>query len=102
MLKHEENLMQVDMNLLVVFIVVFRELSVSRAAEHLNVGQPAVSASLVRLRHCFDDRLFVRSGRGMRATQKASQIAEALIPVMSGLSSVIDGFAAGRTRGKKT
>jgi DNA-binding transcriptional LysR family regulator len=99
--KHEETLMQVDMNLLVVFMVVFRELSVSRAAEHLSVGQPAVSASLVRLRNCFDDRLFVRSGRGMRPTQKASQIAEALVPVMSGLSSVIDGFAVGHTRGKQ-
>jgi DNA-binding transcriptional LysR family regulator len=95
---YEQNLMRLDMNLLVVFMVVFRELSVSRAAEHLNVGQPAVSGSLARLRQCFDDRLFVRSGRGMRPTDKAFQIAEALTPAMTVLGSVIDGFAARRTR----
>ncbi|MFK3973546.1 LysR family transcriptional regulator [Pseudomonas sp. NPDC087358] len=98
---YEKNLMQVDMNLLVVFMVLFRELSVSRAAEHLSVGQPAVSGSLVRLRNCFDDRLFVRCGRGIRPTEKALQIAEALTPAMSALGSVIDGLAAGITRANR-
>lgn len=91
---YEKNLMKVDMNLLVTFMVVFRERNVSRAAERLSVGQPAVSASLVRLRNCFDDRLFVREGRGMRPTAKAIAIADALLPAMSTLGSVIDGFAA--------
>lgn len=99
--KYEKNLLQVDMNLLVVFMVVFRELSVSRAAEHLSVGQPAVSGSLVRLRNCFDDQLFVRCGRGIQPTEKASQIAEALIPAMSALGSVIDGFGVGVTPRKR-
>lgn len=97
---YEKNLMKVDMNLLVVFMVVFRELNVSRAAEHLSVGQPAVSASLVRLRNCFDDRLFVREGRGVRPTAKAVAIADALLPAMSALGSVIDGFAALKSRAK--
>lgn len=81
----------IDLNLLVVFMVMFREQSVSRAAEYLNVQQPAVSGSLVRLRNCFDDPLFLRAGRGMRPTSRAVEIATALLPAMSIIGAVISG-----------
>ena len=81
----------IDLNLLVVFMVMFREGSVSKAAKYLNVRQPAVSGSLVRLRNCFDDPLFFREGRGMRPTSRAVEIATALLPAMSIIGAVISG-----------
>jgi DNA-binding transcriptional LysR family regulator len=90
---NEKNLRQVDLNLLVVFMVVFRERSVSRAAQHLSVGQPAVSGSLVRLRERFGDPLFFRSGKGIKPTHKAVEIAAALAPAMSIIDAVVSGFS---------
>ncbi|MDB6144251.1 MAG: putative LysR-family transcriptional regulator [Pseudomonas sp.] len=81
----------IDLNLLVVFMVMFHERNVSRAAERLHVGQPAVSGSLFRLRQRFDDPLFLRAGRGMRPTHRAIEIANALLPAMSVIGSVING-----------
>ena len=72
------DLAKVDLNLLLVFYVVYQSLSVSVAAEQLGVGQPAVSNSLKRLRRFFQDPLFLRSGRNIRPTCKAAQIAEKL------------------------
>ncbi|WP_397453133.1 LysR family transcriptional regulator [Pseudomonas sp. NA-150] len=86
--------MRVNLNLLVVFMVVFRELNVSRAAEQLSIGQPAVSGSLARLRERFDDQLFIRSGRGVRPTKRAVEIADALLPAMNAIGVVVDGFTA--------
>jgi DNA-binding transcriptional LysR family regulator len=82
----------VDLNLLIIFLIVFREENVSRAAQYLGVNQPAVSGSLARLRRYFDDPLFVRRGRFMRPTHKARQIAEMLIPAMQQIEGVISLF----------
>lgn len=60
-----------DLNLLVCFDVLMRERNVSRAAEKLNVSQPAMSSSLKRLRDYFNDPLLVRTARGMEPTEKA-------------------------------
>ena len=49
------NLRNVDLNLLVAFDVLMRERHVTRAARRLGVGQPAMSASLSRLRHLSPD-----------------------------------------------
>lgn len=61
----------IDLNLLRTFAVVYRERSITRAADALNVSQPAVSYALRRLRAHFDDPLFVRSGSGVRPTRVA-------------------------------
>jgi DNA-binding transcriptional LysR family regulator len=86
---NEDILLSIDLNLLLTFLVVFRERSVSEAARHLRVTQPAVSGSLVRLRQCFDDPLFLRRNRKMQPTPKAEEIAEALLPAMLRIESVI-------------
>jgi len=86
---NEDILLSIDLNLLLTFLVVFRERSVSEAARHLRVSQPAVSGSLVRLRQCFDDPLFLRRNRKMQPTPKAEEIAEALLPAMLQIESVI-------------
>lgn len=68
------NLAKVDLNLFVVFDVIFAQQSLTRAAEVLHVTQPAVSSSLARLREIFADPLFVRSPQGMSPTPLARQL----------------------------
>lgn len=69
---------QVDLNLLVSLDALLREQSVTRAAERLSVGQPAMSASLARLRRIFRDPLLVRSGRSLQPTPLAQSLAAPL------------------------
>lgn len=94
MLINEKKFRDVDLNLLVTFMVLFREESVSKAATYLSVTQPAVSGSLARLRERFDDPLFLRTGKGVRPTKKAKEIAEVLVPVMSDIAAAIDTDSA--------
>ena len=51
------NLRAIDLNLLPVFEAVFTEGGITRAAERLNLTQPAVSNALARLRGAFGDQL---------------------------------------------
>ncbi len=71
---HIENLAKLDLNLLVNLHVLLEKRNVSRAAEHLNLSQSAISKSLARLRLLFDDPLLERSGYGMEPTLRAKQI----------------------------
>lgn len=66
-----------DLNLLRVVVALFDAGSVTRAAERLQVGQPAVSGSLARLRRHFHDPLFVRSAHGMAPTPRGAEVADA-------------------------
>lgn len=59
---------QIDFNLFVVLEAIFTEGSVTRAAEKLNLSQPAISHALARLRDLFGDPLFVRKGNVMVPT----------------------------------
>jgi len=59
---------RIDLHLIRVLHTVLTERSVSRAAIKLGMYQPAVSASLKRLRELAGDPLLVRSGAGMVPT----------------------------------
>ncbi len=67
-------LTQVDLNLFVVFDVIYGTRNLTRAAEILCLSQPAVSNALARLRRLFDDPLFVRLNREMVPTPAADNI----------------------------
>ncbi len=69
------DLQRIDLNLLVAFDALVTEQSVTRAAERMHVGQPAMSASLARLRKLFDDPLLVRVGRRSDLTPVAESLA---------------------------
>ncbi len=58
----------IDIRLLAVFDEIYKARSVSGAALALNLGQPAVSVALSKLRHHFGDPLFVRTSNGMEPT----------------------------------
>lgn len=65
---------KIDMNLLIVFDAVMTELNVTRAAERLNMTQPAVSNALKRLRNLMNDELFVKVSTGVSPTPKATEL----------------------------
>ncbi len=68
------NIESFDLNLLVCFDALMRERNVSRAAEQLNISQPAMSNSLKRLRGLLDDPLLVRTTSGMEPTERALEL----------------------------
>lgn len=78
-----------DLNLLRVFDAVYRQKSVSRAAESLSLSQPAVSQSIARLRLLLKDALFIRVAGGVMPTAGAQTLArhvrEALLLLEQGL-----------------
>ena len=67
---------KIDLHLIRVLHTVLTERSVSRAAIRLGMYQPAVSASLKRLRDLSGDPLLVRSGAGMVPTDAALRMIE--------------------------
>src|ERR1700761_5233265 len=70
------DLRSIDLNLLLVFDVLYRTRNTTRAAEQLHLTQPAVSNALKRLRDRFDDVLFIKSAAGMEPTPRADAIAQ--------------------------
>lgn len=84
---------RVDLNLLLVFLTIARTRSVTLAAEHLSLSQPAISHALKRLRLLVGDPLFVRGREGLVLTPRA----EILLPVVGeALTAVEDALAAPR------
>lgn len=78
-----------DLNLLRVLHGLQRERSVSRVAEQLGVGQPAVSNALARLRRQLGDELFVRTPQGMQPTPRAERLAQGVGQALALLQSAL-------------
>jgi DNA-binding transcriptional LysR family regulator len=66
--------MKIDLNLFTVFEAIYTEGSLTRAAERLNLTQPAISHALSRLRDKVDDPLFIRNGHKMQPTAAAQNL----------------------------
>ncbi|MBU0587101.1 MAG: LysR family transcriptional regulator [Gammaproteobacteria bacterium] len=79
----------VDLNLLVVFDAMVEHRSVTRAAEALDLSQPAMSAAVARLRTLFGDPLFVRIGAEMQPTPRAMELGTAIRHVVRTIKSDI-------------
>ena len=86
------NVQGLDLNLLRVFDAVLRDRSVTAAARHLGLTQPAVSNALARLRARFEDVLFVRTSSGMDATPFARELSD---PVRQALALLDSALAHG-------
>ena len=80
-----------DLNLLVALHALLEECNVTRAAERLNLSQPAMSAALRRLRLAFNDDILVAHGKTMVPTSHAQSlapiVAQALVSMQSLVSS---------------
>lgn len=79
-----------DLNLLVVFDALMAERSVSRAAQRVNLSQPAMSNALARLRTYFSDDLLIARGKRMYPTP----FAEALLPQVKAALGTLEGVVA--------
>ena len=76
------NILNRDLNLLLTFHLLYQERNASRAAQLLNVSQPALSHKLNKLRHEWGDPLFVKTARGLTPTPKANQLAEQIAQLL--------------------
>jgi DNA-binding transcriptional LysR family regulator len=96
------NYLDIDGRLLNLFVIVFEEQSVTKAAERLNLTQSAVSHGLERLRNIISDPLFVRSGRGITATYVAEQMVEDVRVLLRDMRSLSEprGFKLEALTGK--
>jgi DNA-binding transcriptional LysR family regulator len=65
------------------FVVLYEEGSVTRAANRLNIVQPALSMQVARLEEELGRQLFVRSNRGMVATAHAAQMYARFLPILA-------------------
>lgn len=82
---------ELDVGLLRAFVALYRQRNVTRAAEVLGIGQPALSARLTRLRALLADPLFTPSstGRGVTPTPRADH----LDPIIRDLVGRLDHLA---------
>ncbi|PYX52743.1 MAG: hypothetical protein DMG76_28405 [Acidobacteria bacterium] len=90
---HSMNISNFDLNLLRVFDAMMAERNVTRAAQRVFLSQPAVSHALARLRKEIGDPLFVRAGREMIPTAKATELGPAVHTMLDQLALVV-----GKTR----
>lgn len=83
------DLSRVDLNLLSLFEVVFRERHLGRAADRLNLTNSAVSHAVGRLRQLLNDPLFARHPRGVAPTERAEALAPAITEILDRVRGVL-------------
>ncbi|WP_170529364.1 LysR family transcriptional regulator [Ruegeria arenilitoris] len=79
-----------DGKVLRTFLTILEENSVSKAADRLGVTQSAISHTLAKLRQVLGDPLFVRSGQGLRATERALALKDPVQRVLDGMRALTD------------
>ena len=93
-----EQLRQADLNLLVYYVVLFEERSITRAAARLRLSQPALTRALQRLRTLFEDELLVKTVKGYEATPRGQGILDELSTILPQLDCLISGSKFNPTR----
>ncbi|MEI6706005.1 MAG: LysR family transcriptional regulator [Methylococcales bacterium] len=83
------NLRTFDLNLLVAFDVLMRELNVTRAAEQMFIIQSAMSHVLHRLRQQLNDPLLVKTPTGMKPTERALALIEPVRGLLLSMEQLI-------------
>jgi DNA-binding transcriptional LysR family regulator len=79
----------IDIRLLMVFDEIYKTRSVTAAAEALDLGQPAVSVALAKLRQHFGNPLFVRTANGMEPTPFSDGLVQPVRGVLGALDQVL-------------
>ena len=88
-----EQLRNAGLNLLVYFVVLVEEKSVSRAAKRLRLTQSALSRVLQRLRSLFQDDLLVRVNGMYQPTLRGQEVLKELSIVLPHIDTIISGKA---------
>ena len=82
-------LARIDLNLLLVFDLLFEERNAGRAAARLNLSPSAISHALRRLRAMLNDPLFLPTPKGMMPTARAEAMAPAIRDIVDRVAGVI-------------
>jgi DNA-binding transcriptional LysR family regulator len=83
-----------DLNLMRTLVLLYKTRSVTKTAAELHITQPSVSYALRRLRHHFNDELFVRSSDGLQPTDLAEQMYPSLHQALEVIDETISGARA--------
>jgi DNA-binding transcriptional LysR family regulator len=86
---NEIDLSRTDLNLLVLFEVLWQGCHVGRAAERLSLSPSAVSHGLGRLRRLLNDPVFVRTPKGVVPTDRARELSGAITDALTRVRSVV-------------
>lgn len=73
----------VNYNLYKVFIAVYENKSITRAAKELFIGQPNVSRSIKELERHLDVKLFYSNSRGVEATNEGTTLYHRVVPAIA-------------------
>ncbi|WP_166359559.1 LysR family transcriptional regulator [Pseudomonas akapageensis] len=90
------DLRQLDLNLLLAFDAIYQQRSVSRAAQVMNLSQPAMSNALRRLRTLCGDPLFIKNKLGVTPTLTAHRLADYVRSALDSLREGLRMIPAGR------
>ncbi|RKF19717.1 LysR family transcriptional regulator [Alginatibacterium sediminis] len=82
-----------DLNLLAMFLEVYRLKSITLAAQKLELTQAAVSSAMKRLSQRCQHELFLRQGRGIIATDFAVQLANKIAPAIDSVGHTFAQFS---------
>jgi len=83
------DLSRIDLNLLVLFEIVFQERHVGRSAERLHLSPSAISHGLGRLRTLLGDPLFLKTPKGVVPTERALQLAPSLAEILVRVRGIV-------------
>ncbi|NQZ32372.1 MAG: LysR family transcriptional regulator [Oceanospirillaceae bacterium] len=79
-----------DLNLFVIFDAIMQEQSITAAAKRLFMTQPSVSNAVARMRYSWNDELFVKQGRGIKATPFANQLWQQISEPLNTISHAVN------------
>lgn len=79
-----------DLNLLKLFSIVYQQRNLKRSSDLLFISPPAVSQNINKLRHHFEDELFVKTPKGFDATPFADSLYIELSPLLTQLSNAVN------------
>src|SRR5262249_33620612 len=80
----------IDANLIVALNALLQERSVTRAADRMGLGQPAMSHALARLRDQLGDPLLIRRGNSLVLTERAVSLLEPAALAVAQLERVFE------------
>lgn len=84
------NLPNIDLNLMVILDMIYREQSLTMAGKKLFMSQSAVSHALSKLRDHFEDRLFIRKGNIMEPTPLCNSLHHNISPCLKSILEALD------------
>jgi DNA-binding transcriptional LysR family regulator len=93
--SHNRFVSNLDWNLLRTFVVIVEEGSISRAANRLLRGQPAVSLALQRLENELDCRVIERGHGTFRLTAEGRRLYEECIDIYAGVARLKETVTTG-------